>query len=106
MNTSPREERAVEKTVEVDRKKELEIRLALHEFYAMGLPLYARKMERIREYLEDLRSPAVDFATLMSNSLLDEDKMRWVEEDGDLLAMAYPELRRPEWVKKLQRRRA
>ena len=105
MNTSPREERAVLKTVSVDKEKEVEIRLALHEFYAMRLPLYERKMERIREYLEDLRSPAVDFATLVGNSLLDEDNLRWVEEDGDLLAMAYPEWLRPEWVKKLQRRR-
>ena len=106
MNTSPREERAVEKTVEVDRKMELEIRLALHEFYAMELPLYERKMERIRKYMADLQSPDVDFATLVGNSLLDEDNLRWVEEDGELLAMAYPEWLRPEWVKKLQRRRA
>ena len=106
MNTSPREERAVEKTVSVGKEQELEIRLALDEFYAMRLPLYERKMERIRKYMADLQSPEVDFATLMSNSLLDEDKMRWVEEDGDLLAMANPEWRRPEWVKKLQRRRA
>ena len=101
MNTSPREERAVLKTVSVDKEKEVEIRLALHEFYAMRLPLYERKMERIREYLEDLRSPAVDFATLVGNSLLDEDNLRWVEEDGELLAMAYPEGQRPIWVKKL-----
>ena len=106
MNTSPREERAVEKTVSVDKEEELETRLALHEFYAMELPLYERKMERIRKYMTDLRSPEVDFATLVGNSLLDEDNLRWVEEDGELLAMAYPEWLRPEWVKKLQRRRA
>ena len=63
-------------------------------------------MERIRKYMTDLRSPEVDFATLVGNSLLDEDNLRWVEEDGELLAMAYPEWLRPEWVKKLQRRRA
>ena len=102
MNTSPREERTVAKTVSVDKEQELETRLALHEFYAMGLPLYERKMERIRKYMADLRSPEVDFATLMSNSLLDEDNLRWVEEDGDLLAMAYPEWRRPEWLKRFE----
>jgi len=106
MNTSPREERTVAKTVEVDRKKELEIRLALHELYSDQLQFLERKIERIREYLENLRSPAVDFATLVGNSLLDEDNLLWVEEDGELLAMAYPEWLRPEWVKKLQRRRA
>jgi hypothetical protein len=102
MNTSPREERTVAKTVSVDKEQELETRLALHEFYAMGLPLYERKMERIRKYMADLRSPEVDFATLMSNSLLDEDNLRWVEEDGDLLAMAYPEWQRPAWVKRFE----
>ena len=106
MNTSPREERAVEKTVSVDKEQEIETRLVLHEFYAMGLPLYERKMERIRKYMADLQSPEIDFTTLVGNSLLDEDNLRWVEEDGELLAMAYPEWRRPEWVKKLQRRRA
>ena len=106
MNTSPREERAVEKTVEVDRKMELEIRLALHELYSDQLQFLERKIERIRKYMADLQSPEVDFATLVGNSLLDEDNLRWVEEDGELLAMAYPEWRRPEWVKKLQRRRA
>ena len=88
------------------KEMEVNLRLALHELYSDQLQFLERKIERIREYLENLRSPEVDFATLMSNSLLDEDKMRWVEEDGDLLAMAYPEWRRPEWVKKLQRRRA
>ena len=105
MNTSPREARTVAKTVSVDKEEEVEIRLALHELYSDQLQFLERKIERIREYLEDLRSPAVDFATLMSNSLLDEDNLRWVEEDGELLAMAYPEWQRPEWVKKLERRR-
>jgi hypothetical protein len=61
----------------------------------MQLPLYERKMERIREYMARLRSPEVDFATLMGNSLLDEDNLRWVERDYELFTMAYPESPRP-----------
>jgi hypothetical protein len=105
MNTSPSKTRTVEKTVEVDKQKELEIRLALHELYAMQLPLHRTKRERIREYLEDLRSPEVDFAALMSNTLLDEDNLRWVEEDYELFTIGCPEWRRPAWVKKFVSKR-
>ena len=81
MSTSLSKTRTVDKTVSVDKQQELEIRLALHELYAMQLPLNERKIEGIREYMAQLRSPEVDFATLMGNSLLDEDNLRWVEGD-------------------------
>lgn len=101
MNTSPSKTQTVEKRVSVNQEQELEIRLALHEFYAMHLPLHERKMERIREHMKDLRSPEVDFETLMSNSLLDEDTLRWMEKDYELLTIAYPE-KRPAWVKRFE----
>lgn len=88
------------------KEVEINLRLALHEFYAMWLPLYARKIERIRDYMAELRSPEVGLTTLMSNSMLDEDNLRWVEEDYELLTMAYPEWQQLAWVKKLQSRRA
>lgn len=104
MHTSHSKTQTVEKTVSVDKEKELEIRLALHEFYAMQLPLHERKMERIREYMVDLQSPTVDFATLKSNSLLDEDNLRWVEKDYELLTMGCPDWRRPRWIKRFSKR--
>jgi hypothetical protein len=104
MNTSPREARTVAKTVSVDKEQEIETRLALHEFCHDRIQLYERKIERILEYMADLRSPEVDFATLMRNSLLDEDKLRWLEDDYDLFTMAYPEWNRPAWVKRFKGR--
>jgi hypothetical protein len=102
MNTSPREARTVAKTISVDKEQEIETRLALHEFFHDRIQLYERKIERILEYMADLRSPEVDFANLMNNSLLDEENLRWLEEDYELFTMAYPEWRRPEWLKRFE----
>jgi len=105
MHTSLHKNFTAKEAVSVDKRQQLEIRLALDEFYSMWLPLYERKTKRMREYMAQLRSPEVDFATLMRNTLLYEDNLLWVEEDYELLTKAYPERQRPAWVKKLQRRR-
>ena len=104
MITSPSKTRTIEKTVNLDKQKELEIRLLLHKFCAIQLPLHERKMERIREYMADLESPEVDFETLMNNSLLDEDNLRWVEKDYELITMDCPDWQRPKWTKRFSAR--
>jgi len=60
-------------------------RLVLDEFYTMWLPLYERKIERIREFLAQVRSPEVDFASLMRNSLIDEDGLQRLLDDYELI---------------------
>jgi hypothetical protein len=102
MNTSPREERAVAKTVSVDKEQEIETRLVLHEHYADWTKLMRTKLKRVTKFMEQLRSPDVDLTALRQNTLWDEDQLDQLADDLELLAMAYPEWQRPAWVKRFE----
>ena len=60
------------------------------------------KLEKVAKFMEQLRSPDVEMTELRQNTLWDEDRLDQLADDLELYAMAYPERRRPEWLKRFE----
>ena len=84
------------------KETEVNVRLMLHEHYAGWTKIMKTKLERVAKFMRQLRSPDVDLTTLRQNTLWDEDRLDELADDLELYAMAYPEWRRPAWVKRFQ----
>ena len=78
--------------------KEGELRYALHYFYETQLYYTVEKVKRIREFLKQIRSPGVSLNEVLSSPMIDEDGLRWLEEDFELFTMGHSQ--RPGWVKR------
>jgi hypothetical protein len=100
MHTSPSRTRTVENAVELDREKELETRLALHDFYGRQLEIMNNKALRIKRFRNDLKASSVSLDALLNDPLMDEDCLDWLTRDADLYVM--PMIKRPQWVNKFE----
>jgi hypothetical protein len=78
--------------------QEGELRYALHEFYKTELSFHMENVKRIREFLKQIRSPGVGLNEVLSSPMIDEDGLRWLEEDFELFTMGHSQ--RPGWVKR------
>jgi hypothetical protein len=84
------------------KEMEVNLRLVLHEHYVGWTKMIRTKLGRVTKFMEQLRSPDVDLTTLRRNTLWDEDRLDELADDLELLALAYPERRRPAWVKRFE----
>jgi hypothetical protein len=78
--------------------QEGELRYALHKFYEMELYFRVENVKKIREFLKLIRSPGVELKEVLSSPMIDEDGLRWLEEDFELFTMGHSQ--RPGWVKR------
>ena len=100
MNTLPPKTRNIEKTVNVDKAKELETRLALQDFYSRQFEIMNNKVSRIKRFRNDLKASSISLDALLNDPLLDEDCLDWLTKDADLYVMSIT--RRPKWVRKFE----
>ena len=80
--------------------RESDFRLALHKFYCMELDIIRTKEERIRKLMTDVTASSVSIEAIRNNSLLQEDRLKWLEDDAELYVMSI--IRRPKWVRKFE----
>jgi hypothetical protein len=80
------------------KSQEGELRYALHQIYETQLYFCVEKVKRIRELLKQIRSPGVELKEVFSSPMIDEDGLRWLEEDFELFTMSHS--KRPRWVKR------